>query len=213
MADQEAAVVDGAAPDQNDAQAESPVPGEEALGDPGKKALDAMKAERNAAKAEAKARADEIAALKAKIEGREAEYQAEQERRNVEAAALAKANERIVRSEIKAAAKGVLRDPADAFRFLDASTFAVDENGDVDESAIAQALVDLVESKPYLGAGAAQSPRFQGPADQGARSGAGPKQLSKDDVDRMYAERRYGEIEAARQAGLLNNLLGVNQPS
>ena len=148
---------------------ESPVPGEEALGDPGKKALDAMKAERNAAKQAARDLEGQLAALQAKIDGREAEFAAEQERRNVEAAALAKANERIVKAEIRAAAKGVLMDPADAFRYLDVSTIAVDEDGNPDETAIAQAIADLVKQKPYLGAGAAQGPRFPNGADQGPR--------------------------------------------
>lgn len=165
----DATPVDGAAPEQEAAPEQ--VPGEEALGDPGKKALDAMKAERNAARAEAKARADEIAQLRAKIEGREAEYAAEQATRATEAQALAKANERIVRAEIRAAAAGKLADPADALRYLDPSTFEVGDDGDTDTAAIAAAVDDLIGKKPYL---AAQGRRFQGGGDGGARKETAP---------------------------------------
>src|SRR5690606_35597831 len=116
-----------------------------ALGDAGKKALDAMKAERKAAKdaaAAEKARAD---ALQAKLDGKEAEHAAAQEKAATEKAALAKANDRILRSEVKAAAKGVLADPADAYKFLDLNSFEVSDDGEVDEAAIATALKDLIE--------------------------------------------------------------------
>jgi hypothetical protein len=35
-------------------------------------------------------------------------------------------------------------------------------------------------------------------------------QLSRDDVTRMYSERRYDEIEEARQQGRLADLLGTH---
>lgn len=208
MADQEAAVVDDAAPEQNDPQTEAPVPGEEALGDPGKKALDAMKAERNAAKAEAKARADEIAALKARIEGREAEYAAEQERRNVEAAALAKANGRIVRSEIKAAAKGVLADPADALAFLDVDQFDVDDDGNVDEAAITAAITDLIARKPHLAAAQGQQQRFQGPADQGHRGKDAPSE-EQQLTEALAEATKQGNVPA--QITLRNRLAALKR--
>lgn len=166
------------------------IEGYDALGDAGKQALDRMKAERDAALAAAKAaegdpkaaerikadRAalrkanDDLAALQAKIDGREAEYAAEQAKRETEQAALAKANGKILRSEIKAAAKGVLADPADAYKFLDLDSFEVSDDGDVDVNAINEALKSLIDTKPYL---AAQGGRFQGSADGGARNGAG----------------------------------------
>jgi hypothetical protein len=41
-----------------------------------------------------------------------------------------------------------------------------------------------------------------------------PAQLTEADVKRLYRERRYGEIEQARQAGRLDDLLaGRNQPT
>ena len=186
------------------ATVEAPTEGEAALGDAGKKALDAMKAERKTARDEAateKARAD---ALQAKLDGKEAEYTAAQERAALEQAALSKANDRIRRSEVKAAAKGVLADPADAYKFLDLESFEVDDDGNVDEDAIAKALTDLVASKPYLAAQGGK--RFQGTADGGTRNGATPPaQLSRGDLAGMTDEA----IVAAKAEGRLNDALGI----
>lgn len=176
--------------------------GAEALGDPGKKALDAMKADRNAAKAEAKRIADEFAAFKAQAEGKEAEYNASVEAQRVKDEALAAANDRIKRAEVRAAAAGKLNDPKDALSFLDLSTIEVNDDGEVDGDAVSAAINDLIKSKPYL---AAQGKRFEGEADGGARKETGPTQLTKDDLSRMSPE----EINSARAEGRLNDLLGV----
>lgn len=169
--------------------------GEAALGDAGKKALDAMKAERKAAKDEAAAAKAERDALQAKLDGKEAEHTAAQEKAATEKAALDKANQRILRSEVKAAAKGVLADPADAYKFLDLDSFEVDDDGNVDEDAIADALKSLVTNKPYLGAQSGQ--RFQGSADGGARNGS---QVSIDD-----------QIAEATKAGNLQLAIALKQ--
>lgn len=125
------------------------------LGDAGKRALDAERQARRAAEDRAKAAEAAVAEAKAKAEGREKEFEAEQARRRVEADALAKANQRILQSEIRLAAKGVLADPGDALRYpehLDLSAFEVGENGEVDSAAIAAAVTALAASKPYLAA-------------------------------------------------------------
>ena len=146
---------------------------------------------------------EEFNAFKAKAEGKEAEYAAAQEKQAVELAALSKANDRIRRSEVKAAAKGVLADPADAYKFLDLDSFEVDDDGNVDEAAIAQALKDLVASKPYLAAQGGS--RFKGTADGGARTDASrPSQLTRADMARMSPE----EIDAAHTEGRFTDLLG-----
>lgn len=150
------------------------VPGEENLGDAGKKALDAMKADRNAARAKAAEAEAEIARLRAVAEGKEAEFKAEQERRAVEAAALGKANERIKKAEIRAAAAGKLNDPADALRYLDLDEFEVSDDGEVDTDAVKEAIDRLISTKPYLAV--AQGTRFQGTADQGARKADSPSE-------------------------------------
>lgn len=168
----------GGTPPPQDPPPQDPPPdpdGTDALGDAGKRALDRMKA---SLKAERDAR------LKAEAERDAARGISEQEKaqRAAEAAALAKANSRILRSEVRAAAKGVLADPTDAYRFLDLDAFDVDQDGSVDEQAITDALTELVRTKPYLAAAAsppgAQRPPttnpagFGGTADQGARAGA-----------------------------------------
>lgn len=182
---------------------ESSTDGEKALGDAGKKALDAMKQARNDAKAEAKKAADELAALRAQVEGREAEHKAEQAQRETERAALEKANDRILRSEVKAAAKGVLADPADAYKFLDLDSFEVSEDGEVNDDAIAEALAELTKNKPYLAV--QDGKRFQGDADAGTRKESRPAQWSQSDVDKATPE----QIVEAKQKGHLNDLLGI----
>lgn len=145
----------------------------------------------------------QIEELQAKIEGRDAEFAAEQAKREVERAALAKANERIRKSEVKAAAKGVLADPQDAYKFLDLDSFEVDDDGNVDEAAIQAALNDLVTQKPYLSAQGGS--RFQGSADGGARNDAArPAQLSEADLARMTPE----QIAQAHDDGRFDELLG-----
>lgn len=140
--------------------------GATALGDAGKKALDAMKAERNEAKAEAKRFADEIAALRAQVEGREAEHAATLAAQAVKDEALSAANQRILKAEVRAQAASKLNDPKDALLYLDLSGFEVGEDGEVDGDAVAAAIDKLITDKPYL---AAQGTRFKGEADGGAR--------------------------------------------
>ena len=183
----------------------APEKGEAALGDAGKKALDAMKAERKAARDEATAAKAERDALQAKLDGKEAEFKQTQAKREAEQAALAKANDRIRKSEVKAAAKGVLADPQDAYKFLDLDSFEVDDDGNVDEDAIVSALADLVKTKPYLAAQGGK--RFQGTADGGARNDATKvSQLTRTDMARMTPE----QIEDARIAGRFDDLLNGN---
>lgn len=134
--------------------------GADALGDKGKQALDRMKDRLKTEKAKRRKAEDDLAAASATDEASKA-------RREVETAALAKANDRIRRSEVKAAAKGVLADANDAFRFLDLDQFEIDENGDVDEDEIAEAITKLVTEKPYLAAQGGK--RFQGAGGGGAR--------------------------------------------
>jgi hypothetical protein len=178
--------------------------GAEALGDPGKKALDAMKAERKSLKEQLRAARAELDQLKAPKPSSDGTPDLEAVRAEAERTATAKANERVVRAEIKAAAAGKLADPADAFRFLDASQFDVDENGNVDAEEVADAIEDLVKNKPYLGAATAK--RFQGTGDGGAvRKPSRPEQLTREDLKRM----RPAEIVKAKADGRLNDLLGV----
>lgn len=158
----------------------APDDGEAALGDAGKKALDAMKAKWRAAEAEAKRVTDEVAALRAAAEGREAEHQATIESQKVKDDALAAANTKIAKANLRAAAAGKLADPTDALTFIDVSTFEVDDDGNTDEAALTAAIADLIKSKPYLAAQGGT--RFQGEADGGARKESTP------DIDAQIAE-------------------------
>ena len=163
--------VDGQTSAVNEPPAEH-IDGEESLGDPGKRALDAMKAKWKAAEDRAKAAEAAAAEALAKAEGKEKEYAAEQERRKVEQEALSKANQRILKAEIRAQATAKLADPADALLYLDMSSFEVGDDGEVDAQAITAAIDNLIKSKPYLAAQGER--RFQGGADGGPRKETGP---------------------------------------
>lgn len=139
------------------------------LGDAGKAAIDRMKTQRNAAKAEArqwKALASEFGVssvdeLRERLGGKAKpkadtdgdKLDADQIRRDARREAQQSADTRIIRAEIKAAAGGKLADPSDAVRLLDLSHFELDDNGDLDEDEVADAIADLLRRKPYLAAG------------------------------------------------------------
>lgn len=177
-------------------EVDAPVAGEEALGDAGKKALDAMKAERKAANDRAKAAELKLAELQAKLDGREAEYTAEIEKRKVK-------DEAILRAELKAAAKGKLADPSDASLFINLGDFEVSETGDVDADALNTAIDDLISRKPHLAAG--KQRRFEGDADAGQKADRKGAQItSREELHRMTPE----QIVEAEAAGRLDGLLG-----
>jgi hypothetical protein len=171
--------------------------GADALGDRGKRALAAMKgkwkSERDKRRAleqqlSGNAKGDDDAVAKAT------------------AAATAAANSRILRAEIRAVAKGRLADPKDALTFLNLDDFEVDEDGQVDEDEIAEAIDGLLKNKPYLAAQGGR--RFQGTGDGGAARKAGkPKQLTREDLRGMSAEA----ILKAKSEGRLDEALGINR--
>lgn len=185
--------------------------GADQLGDPGKKALDTMKGK-------LKAERERRRALEAQLVERDKPAdgaQPDQETlvKQAEAQAMTRVNERIVKAEVKAAAAGKLSDPADAYRFLDLSHFEVDADGNVDADEVADAIDDLLKSKPYLAAqGGTPKPRFQGTADSGARKGnARPSQLTEADVKRLAEAGKHSEIVKAQQDGRLDDYLGLNR--
>jgi hypothetical protein len=156
------------------------------LGDKGKRALDAMKAKLKAAKASERTAKQEAAQLKAEKAnaGKPADEQAiETAKREATEAALSTANKRILRSEVKAAAAGKLANPALAVKLIDLDELEVDEDGNVDEDAIAEAISTLLEDNPYLAA--------QGGATKFDSARGKPKQktkLSKADLEKMTPE-------------------------
>lgn len=198
-------------PDGTDDADDDPPPapdpeGAEHLGDPGKKALDAMKSKWRTERDQRKDLEQQIADLKAEAaEGDDPDPDAIREAAKAEA--RAELNERLVAAEVRAAAAGKLNDPADAAKFLDLSKVDVDGDGNVDADELADMIDQLVEDKPYLAAQSGQ--RFQGDGDGGARKDAGrPSQLTRDDLKRMSPE----EIVKAKKDGQLDALLGRDNP-
>ena len=182
--------------------------GADQLGDPGKKALDTMKGKLKAERERRRALEAQLAERDKPADGDQPDPDALV--RQAEAQALARVNERLVKAEVKAAAAGKLADPADAHRFLDLSAFEVDDDGNVDADEVADAIDDLLKSKPYLAAqGGTPKPRFQGTADSGARKGnARPSQLTEADVKRLSAAGKHAEIVKAQNEGRLDDYLG-----
>lgn len=172
------------------------------LGDAGKRAIDAMKAERNEARRALKpvttlmrelgiksvdelrgrlqTPAGDAGSTDGTTEGKPTDgkpaVDADKIRREAQAEARQAADQRVIRAEVKAAAAGKLADPGDALRFLDLTEIELDDDGNVDADEVADAISDLVKKKPYL---AAQSgKRFQGTADTGARQAKPTRPLS-----------------------------------
>lgn len=184
---------------QGDAEEADPE-GTEALGDPGKRALDATKAKWKSERDRRRKLEAELAELRnaaAKDQGDDGDTpDAEEIRRQAEQAATAKANQRIIRAELRAAAAGKLADPSDVAVFLDPAEFEVNENGEVDAEEIAEAISDLLTRKPHLAAGPTR--RFQGGADGGAGRSSQPKTLDQ-------------QIAAAEAAGDLATSVRLKQ--
>lgn len=178
--------------------------GADALGDAGKKALDTMKSKWHSERDKRRELEDRIAALEAPKNDTTDQPDADTIRREATREATAKANARILRSEIKAAATGKLENPAVALKLIDLDQFEVDENGDIDAEEISDAINTLIENEPYLAA--ATAPRFQGTGDGGAaRKASGPSQITRDAMARMSPE----QIVKAKSEGRLNTVLGT----
>ncbi|MFB4320665.1 hypothetical protein [Actinomadura sp. 21ATH] len=190
------------APEQDPQEpAEQPADDDKPLGAAGEKALQAEKEKRKKAAAELREAKAELERL------RNGDDKVAEAAREAERAAIAKANSRILRAEIKAAAAGRLANPALAVKLLDLDQFEVSEDGDVDPDEIASAIGKLLKDEPYLAAQGGKS-RFQGTGDGGSRKGNGrPSQLSREDLKRMSPEA----IVKAKAEGRLNEALGINR--
>lgn len=173
------------------------------LGDPGKKALAAERQARREAEKQLREFQNRLSAMEEAQNKTAEERAALEKQRELEQAALAKANERILAAELRAAATGKLADPTDALTFIDRSGFEVGDDGAVDADAISAAIADLVSKKPYL---AARSEPVVGSADGGARDVSRPRQWTRDDVAKARREGRFAEIEKARTEGLMRDL-------
>lgn len=171
-------------------------PDDGALGDAGKRAIDAMKAERNSAKADAaaeKKRADELQAKVAEFENRD---KSDLEKATAAADAAAKraeaATARAVRAEVKALAAESFADADDAAAFLDLAKYT-GTDGEIDTTAIQADLTALLERKPHL-ARPVDTPRGPRPDPaQGARPPVPPADFRTADQSAFSAElAKYG---------------------
>jgi hypothetical protein len=191
---------------QGDGDATGSAQGGDGLGDKGREALAKERQARRDAEKARKAAERELADLKAKSaagqQQDDAAKAAEQARRDAEDTANKRANERILRAEVRAAAAGKLADPADALAFIDMSQFEFCDDGSVDADEITEAISDLLKRKPHL---AAKAQGFQGGDGDGpGRNGATrPKQLTSADIKNMSA----ADIVKARQEGRLERYL------
>jgi len=173
---------------------EEAVPGEEALGDPGKRALEATKARY---RAERQKRLDLEEKLREATKGDQPD--ADTIRADAERAANQRANQRIVRAEVKGAAAALFNDPADALQFIDISSFDVDDDGEVDPDEINAALSELLAKKPYLA-------KISAPRGGGKRIPEVPADPAhKPSTPLSHAER----IAAAQAAGDLKTVIAL----
>lgn len=197
-----------AAEEAAQAEAAAAAEAEAALGDKGKQALDRMKAEKKALAADLasyKALGLDPEALKnliGKSETDAAAAAAAIQRSEAETAAVGKANARLVKAEVRAAATGKLADPALALSMLDIDSFEVDADGEVDSAAITAAVDGLLTKYPYMAAQGGR--RFEGTGDGGARNGTTqPAQITAAQVKTMTPE----QIVEAQNKGLLADYL------
>jgi hypothetical protein len=176
------------------------------LGPAGEKALATERANVRAARRETRELRAELDALKAQIAAKDKpadEQELDRVKREALQEASTKANDRILRSEIRAAAAGKLADPADAVLYLDLKEFEVGDNGDVDTAAIEDAISDLLTRKPHL---AATSGKRFGNVNQSPKAPSKPGQLTRAEYNALSREDR----RKARDEGRVNNLLGVH---
>ncbi|MFI0262086.1 hypothetical protein ACH4OW_23950 [Streptomyces sp. NPDC017056] len=94
----------------------------------------------------------------------------------------------LVRAELRAAAAGRLRDPADALALVDAAALA-GKGGDIDTAAVVAAVDQLVKDKPYLAAETSAAPAW-GDVGAGPREDAGEPEPATP-LDRL--RQAYGD--------------------
>jgi hypothetical protein len=152
-ADPEPAEPEGDKPADEPAEPEGDKP-DDTLGDSGKKALDAMKRERNEAKKAAADAKRQAADLAKKVRDFEDRDKSELDKATAKAERLAtqaaKAVARAVQAEVKALSTGKFADAGDAVDVLmrDPSKY-VDADGEIDTDAIDADLTDLLDRKPH----------------------------------------------------------------
>ena len=140
--------------------------------------------------AASKANADKAKAFDTLEEANKTELQKAADRAAAAETQLAQITARALRAEV-AAAKGI---PAN---LLSGST-----QEELEASADALIAFKGTQPKPDMGGG-----------DRGGDVTGANAQMTEADVKKLYAEKKYGEIEAARVAGRLNTYLGIKTTS
>jgi hypothetical protein len=126
----------------------------------------------------------------------------EEARRDAEKTATQKANERIAKAELRAAAAKQVSNLNALVRLTDIDAIEVDDDGDPSEDDIASAIEKFLTDYPEF---AADKSKFTGSADQGAKGKQTQKrQLTRDDIKSMTPQ----QILKAQEDGLLTDVLG-----
>lgn len=169
--------------------------------DPAEKLKKALRAERDARKAAERERNT----LKQQLEAKDkpADQAAiDEARREAEQAATEKANGRIVRAELRAAAAGKVSNLTALTRLVDVSQIEVDADGEPSADDIEDAIAQFLSDYPEF---AADKSKFSGTADQGTKGKQSKeRQLTREQLKSMSPE----QIQAAQDKGLLKDLLG-----
>lgn len=155
------------------------------------------------AKANAKA-TQELEKLKAAqmSEAERAVAEAEQRGRQ---AAMADVAHKLAAAEIRAALTGIVPDPGQIVEDLNLAKYVTD-TGDVDSDAVASLRSKFEGLAGSTKPGAASGGRGDG----GPRgSSTQPSQLTQADLERMFREGRYEDIDKARAEGRFNQLQGI----
>lgn len=169
----------------------------ESLGDAGKRALDAIRAERDEYKQEVRDARAELESVTAQS----AQLQQQLEQRT---AALEAQTKRTLDYAIRSAAAGKLIEPSDALAFVDTSALLTDA-GEIDTDKIDTAISELLENRPHLAADSRRKPI--GSAGQGeGRDRAAIQQVTRDQLNTMT----HAQINEARKQGRLNHLMGAS---
>lgn len=188
-------------------QVDDTTEGADALGDAGKKALDAMKGKWQAERDARKALAARIAELEKGKPAEAGEPDLQKLRDDAKAEARTESLRERVLDKIEAKAARLFADPEDAVALLGRRIDDFIDDGKLDTDAITEAIADLLKKKPHLAAAAqGGTKRFTGSADGGTRNGSTrPAQLTEQDLKRMTPE----QIVEAQNKGQCNDLLGV----
>jgi hypothetical protein len=195
--DQDATDVDDTATDVGDDD------GSDALGDAGKRALDAMKAKWRTERARAKAAEDKLAAAtKPNVDSDDIATVREQAKAEARAEGL---RDRVL-DKIEAKAAGRFKDPEDALLRLGKNVDDYISDGQIDLDSIEDALIELLEKRPDFGVTQGEPKRFKGTADSGPKASAGKPQLTEADLPKMTPE----PIVEAQNAGQFDKLLGIS---